>query len=429
VSRRAVVAVTIAAVAAGGILGSALVMRGPAQLNLSANANHRHHRDNPGMMNGQPMGGQSMNSQPMNGQQMNGQAMPSQMMAGQRFTTVDNQTDATFNQLLGINNSGLIAGYFGSGAQGHPNKGYELILSHRMTSYRSENFPHALQTQVTGLNDNGVTVGFWSSQNTASMMNNNFGFYAWGGHFHSVNFPAPHNSSPPVNQLLGVNDRGVAVGFYTNSQGNNRGYEFNIFTHQFSRVLVPGSPRRLQDGPSLTAAAINNRGDVAGFYTAMGGMTDAFLRKANGVFIKLAYPGAAMTQAFGVNDRDEVVGGYTTGSGNAAKTFGFTWTPGSGFTSVSDPQGQGATTLNGVNNAGALVGFYTDMAGNTHGMVVAAMRHHMPRMGSPMPTTSPSMMMGTPRPTMSMSPMAAPSASTMPASPPAPTSTAAPSHW
>jgi hypothetical protein len=43
-----------------------------------------------------------------------------------RFTTLDDRTDPTFNQLLGINDLGVIAGYFGSGATGHPNKGYTL---------------------------------------------------------------------------------------------------------------------------------------------------------------------------------------------------------------------------------------------------------------------------------------------------------------
>ena len=76
-----------------------------------------------------------------------------------------------------------------------------------------------------------------------------------------------------------------------------------------------------------------------------------------------------MTQAFGVNDRDEVVGAYTTGSGNNAATHGFTWRPGYGFRTVDDPHGLGATTINGVNDAGDLVGFYTDSAGNTDGML------------------------------------------------------------
>jgi hypothetical protein len=46
--------------------------------------------------------------------------------ASYAFRTLDDPADVTFNQLLGINNRGVIAGYFGSGAAGHPNKGYLL---------------------------------------------------------------------------------------------------------------------------------------------------------------------------------------------------------------------------------------------------------------------------------------------------------------
>src|SRR5215472_4455718 len=42
------------------------------------------------------------------------------------FRKLDNPKDPTFNQLLGINNHNKIVGYFGSGAQGSPNKGYLL---------------------------------------------------------------------------------------------------------------------------------------------------------------------------------------------------------------------------------------------------------------------------------------------------------------
>jgi hypothetical protein len=47
-----------------------------------------------------------------------------------RFETLNNAHDVTFNQLLGINDEGLIAGYFGSGAAGHLNQGY-LDPGHR----------------------------------------------------------------------------------------------------------------------------------------------------------------------------------------------------------------------------------------------------------------------------------------------------------
>ncbi|MBV9942207.1 MAG: hypothetical protein JO262_08790, partial [Solirubrobacterales bacterium] len=85
--------------------------------------------------------------------------------SGYQFRTIDNQRDPTFNQLLGINQDGVIAGYFGSGAMGHPNKGYLLVARHGQARYLDENWPVSAQTQVTGLNDRGVTVGFWSSTN------------------------------------------------------------------------------------------------------------------------------------------------------------------------------------------------------------------------------------------------------------------------
>jgi len=276
------------------------------------------------------------------------------------FATHDNARDLTFNQLLGINDEGVIAGYFGSGAQGHPNKGYLLTPG----GYQNENFPGSVQTQVTGLNNRGVTVGFWSGMNTANMANDNFGFVDVGGQFRNADFPTGSPANPPVDQLLGVNDSDVAVGFYTDANGNNHGYEYNIGSNRYSSVTDPSLP-----GASLTAAAINDEGDVAGFYTNSAGTTDGFLKTHHGQFIDLAVPGAASTMALGVNGSDEVVGVYTVGSASTAAMHGFTWTPQHGFSTVDDPHGAGTTTINGVNDRGQLVGFYVDSAGNTDGFI------------------------------------------------------------
>jgi hypothetical protein len=257
----------------------------------------------------------------------------------------------------------VIAGYFGSGAAGHPNKGYQLEPNH--IRYINENFPGSVQTQVTGLNNTGVTVGFWSSMNNANMVNDNHGFVDVGGHFRTADFPTGSPAAPPVDQLLGVNDSDVAVGFYTDANGNNHGYEYNVRSGRFSTVTY-------QDA-SLTAAAINDRGDVAGFY-AVGGTTDAFIKFGNRTFISLAVPGASSTMALGVNNSDEVAGTYTVGSGDSAVMHGFTWTPQHGFTTVDDPHGVGTTTINGVNDFGQLVGFYVDANGNTDGFLAAPQR-------------------------------------------------------
>jgi hypothetical protein len=281
------------------------------------------------------------------------------------FQTLNNASDPTFNQLLGINDFGVIAGYFGSGAQGHPNKGYQLEPNH--IRYLNENFPGSVQTQVTGLNNTGVTVGFWSSMNNANMVNDNHGFVDVGGRFRTADFPTGSPAAPPVDQLLGVNDSDVAVGFYTDANGNNHGYEYNIRSGRFSTVTY-------QDA-SLTAAAINDRGDVAGFYTNPGsGNTDGFIKVRNQTFIDLAVSGASSTMALGVNNSDEVVGTYTVGSGSSAVMHGFTWTPQHGFSTIDDPHGIGTTTINGVNDFGQLVGFYVDANGNTDGFLAAPQR-------------------------------------------------------
>lgn len=276
-----------------------------------------------------------------------------------QFRTLNNNNDTTFNQLLGINKRGTIAGYFGSGAAGHPNKGYVLRRPYGQGNYTNENFPGSVQTQVTGLNDNGVTVGFWADQSGA-----NFGFYKRNGKFHQVNFPVATGTtaaSPAMSQLLGVNDRNVAVGFTTDSAGNSHGYTYNIRTKKFKAITISGST-------SVTAAAINRKGDIAGFDVNANGVTDGFLL-SRGKVTTLAAPGASQTMATGINDSNEVVGVYTVGTGNAAVTHGFTWTSAHGFTTVDDPNGVGTTTVNGVNDRGQLVGFYTDSNGNTDGML------------------------------------------------------------
>jgi hypothetical protein len=288
-------------------------------------------------------------------------ASTSAPQAHYHFRTLNNSNDETFNQLLGINKSGLISGYFGSGAQGHKNKGYLLKSPYHQSDYIVENYPGSAQTQVTGLNDNGVTVGFFSHTNKANPNNNaNFGFYKKNGRYHEVNYPTSDPASPPVDQLLGVNDSDIAVGFYVDSSGNSHGYLYNIRTHKFTALPLPSSA-----DVSFTATGINNKGDICGFFSRSSGPVKGFLVTHSGHVYILAVKGVSMTQPFGVNDHDEVVGATTSGN----NTYGFTWTPRGGFKTVNDPHGVGSTVVNGVNDHGDLVGFYTASNGNTDGML------------------------------------------------------------
>lgn len=270
------------------------------------------------------------------------------------FTTLDDQADPTFNQLLGINNSGVIAGYFGSGAAGHPNKGYTLDPPYAQGNYVNENFPGSVQTQVTAINNIGDTAGFWVDSN-----GNNFGFVEWNNVFTS--YKNPHTGHGTVNQLLGINDRGIAVGFYTDATGVNHAYSLKQGTSQFKAIVPPG-------GSNATASAINDNGDVTGFLTTSSGTVIGYLRKG-GLFSDFAFPNAASTMPFGINNKDQIVGVYTDSQG---AMHGFllsnplthaTWRR------IDDPNGIGTTTVNGLNDGGQIVGFYLDGAGNTDGFL------------------------------------------------------------
>ncbi|HEY7389770.1 MAG TPA: PEP-CTERM sorting domain-containing protein [Bryobacteraceae bacterium] len=282
------------------------------------------------------------------------------------FQDVINPADPTFNQELGINNSGLIAGYFGSGQAGHPNKGYTLPYStaNPITSgFVNENFPGSAQTQVTGLNNIGTTVGFFSDTNNGPGLDNNFGWVNVGGVFTEANNP---NASPVAglftDQLLGVNNSDIAAGFYVADDGTTHGYTYNIGTKTFSGPI---------DDPNgvgaTTVAAINNSGELAGFFTnSLTGATEGFLENG-GTFTTINVPGFTTTVLLGLNNIGQAVGFDMDAAGNM---HGILCNTSTLFCAqIDDPNGVNTTTFNGLNDKGQIVGFYANGAGNTIGMV------------------------------------------------------------
>jgi hypothetical protein len=278
------------------------------------------------------------------------------------FTTIDNPADPTFNQLLGINSSGVISGYFGSGAPGHPNQGYTIASPY--TEFVPENLPGSIQTQVTGIAGNGTTVGFWAPTNVGG--DSNFGFIRQSNGFTYLSVNNPLGTGvPEVNQLLGINSSNIAVGFYIDANGNSHGYTYTQKTGVFAPVTIGGAP-------SVAATGINVNNLICGFFTNAAGRTFGFLKAlTGGQAITFAVPKAPVTQFLGVNDAGLAVGFYVDADG---MTHGVTYNPSNGeWNTVDDPNGVGGTVINGINDKGDAVGFYTDAAGNTHGMLVTGL--------------------------------------------------------
>src|SRR3954451_17700742 len=74
-------------------------------------------------------------------------------------------------------------------------------------------------------------------------------------------------------------------------------------------------------------------------------------------FTQIDVPGASSTQAFGINDAGQIVGGFADSTGG----HGFLFTGGS-FTQIDVP-GASVTQAQGINDAGQIVGAFNDSTG------------------------------------------------------------------
>jgi hypothetical protein len=261
------------------------------------------------------------------------------------FQNIQDPNDANdpFTQLLGINNNWTIAGYHNF----FQNQGFVLSLPN---SFTTENFPNSMMTQVIGINNNGTTSGFYVDQNNVT-----HGFYRTSnGTYTTVDF-----SGTAFNQLLSQNDHKQAAGYYSMSQNNTTPdfpYIYDEVGGIFEVITIPGAVGGAQ------ATGINNSGEVCGFFIDSNNVNHGWLLNA-GIFLQLDVPNSTFTQALGLNNEGQVVGAWMDQGG---LTHGFLYTVSTGqYTSLDDPQGVGTTIVNGINDAGAMVGFFGTAPINT----------------------------------------------------------------
>jgi hypothetical protein len=248
-----------------------------------------------------------------------------------------NYPNDTFTQLLGINNTGIIAGYHGSGQDAqHPNKGFTLNAA-TPTAFTAENYPSSAQTQVVGINALGWTDGFYVD--TAGTTH---GFLSFNGGFYPVDVPGT-----TFNQLLGINVKGEQAGYYQYGANNT----FEAFVHQSNHAL------QLLPTGNAQATGINDSDAVSGFYLDSTGNSHGYLLPLGSFPPKIInYPNAMATQLLGLNNKGQAVGSYTDSGG---ATHGFLYNSTTGIFQSVDIPGAGSTIVNGINDFGWIVGFYT----------------------------------------------------------------------
>jgi len=255
--------------------------------------------------------------------------------------------NVSFTQLLGINNNDVIAGYHNF----QQNQGFTLRLPNAFTN---ENYPNSMMTQVIGINNRMTTDGFYVDN---SGLTHGF-FRTSDGRFTKVDYPGSQIATE-FNQLLSQNDNYQAAGYYSNSIANTTPdipYTYDEVGGVFHVITIPGAVGGAQ------ATGINNSGVTCGFFIDANQVNHGWII-FGGVFMPLDVPGATFTQALGLNNRGKVVGTFTDAAG---QSHGFVYTIGTAsFQTIDAPDSNGTTIVNGINDAGKLVGFYGTAPINT----------------------------------------------------------------
>lgn len=264
---------------------------------------------------------------------------------GYNVTNVFDPTGTNFINLLGINNSGTIAGFDNA----MTNAGFTLTLP---SSFTVVNFPGAVSTQVTGINAAGSLSGLY-----VDTVGNTHGFTDIAGTPTTVDNPA----SAVFNQALGINNANETTGYYAPTPAgttNQIAYsqKGGVFTN--INALLPSNVNSQAVGINSAATP-----SIVGFYMPTSTTSLGFL-DMGGTITPIDPFGSTFAMALGVNDLDEIVGIYTDASG-----FQHGFVDNGGVPTSFDPPGSTMTTINGVNDLGDIVGFFTEANGDVVGFV------------------------------------------------------------
>ena len=200
------------------------------------------------------------------------------------------------------------------------------------------NAPGATLTIPGGNSDVGQIAGVYYDGG-----GNQHGFVLTAGVYATIDFPGAIATS-----CGGINNHGQIVGAYTDA--NNLTHGFSFLNSTFTTIDDPGLP-----GGTILVQ-ISDEGLIAGYgYDSLGNIHGFTF--TNNTFTQLDYPGANLTQPLDMSLNGlEVVGAYSLPSFPAHTIQGFMYMNGS-FNEITYP-GSAASALNGVTNAGLVVGTY-----------------------------------------------------------------------
>jgi hypothetical protein len=188
--------------------------------------------------------------------------------------------NSTASVALGINDRGAIVGQYTAAGQ---SPGFILNNS----SVTTINSPSASSgTNIVfaqGINNNGLVVGFYlgmDGQDHGFRANANSAVNGMLTGTHIMDPTIPPVAGEPgatfvFSQILGINDHGIAVGYYGDSTTSQHGFLYNTNTGKYTFLDDPNEG--FHNGVEVTQiTGINNAGEITGFYTDANGAMHGF---------------------------------------------------------------------------------------------------------------------------------------------------------
>lgn len=284
----------------------------------------------------------------------------------------------------GINSDALIVGDLTNPA--FRNEGYlrfdkSVFASTPISMIRAQDsvFPviEAVSTTVTALNDVRWIVGSYRDTSFVSH-----------GFFYDTSNPFGYPSYQPISifeatftDALGINKGTIGngwspkiVGEYVDLAGVTHGYVVStgFVANAQGAPLTPDMYQAIDfPGASVTyAAGINDGDQIVGGYRDTNSLVHGYLL-SNGNFTTIDFPGAFYTYVWGINNNGKVVGYYFDG----VATHGFTCATSTNkkalkFNSFDFPNSIG-TYSTGINDFDQIVGSYRDAQGVFHGFLAS----------------------------------------------------------
>ncbi len=275
-------------------------------------------------------------------------SQPIAAQANYQFTQID-VPGSYGTDVYGISNNGLVSGFYLDAA------GFDHGFVWKEGTFTDVDHPGSLDTLLGPANTRGVIIGNFDNTIVGSAALYDVRSGTWT--------TLPDIPGTVFNVGNGINNAGATTGSaFDSTYSNGIGWVWDGSAYSF--FSVPGA-----SGFGTYASGINDRGQIAGFYSDSSGVRHGFLKEGAAITI-IDVPGARDTLFYSINNQGDMVGYY--GNRTVPVRHGLLLRRGRVIT--VDYPGATNTWIYYANDRDELAGVYLDNSGIFHGFIATPVR-------------------------------------------------------